>query len=44
MMSLLAHVTPNEFPMGLALFLGGVGVGVGIGAGLAAYLKFFKSR
>ena len=43
MMSLLAHVTPNEYPMGLALFLGGIGVGVGLGVGLGVYLKYFKS-
>ena len=44
MMSLLAHVTPSEFPIGLALFLGGLGLGVGIGIGLGIYAKFFKSR
>ena len=44
MMSLLAHVTPSEFPIGLALFLGGLGLGVGIGIGAGLYAKFFKSR
>jgi hypothetical protein len=40
MLSVLAHVTPYEFPIGVALFLGGVGVGVGIGV----YLRYFKAR
>ncbi len=40
MLSLLAHVTSGEYPIGLALFLGGLGTGVGLGA----YLKYFKSR
>jgi hypothetical protein len=44
MLSLLAHVTANEYPLGLALLLGGLGVGAGFGIGLGAYLKFFKSR
>jgi hypothetical protein len=44
MMSLLAHVTPGEFPIGLALFLGGLGLGVGIGIGAGLYAKFLKSR
>ena len=44
MMSLFAHVTPSEFPIGLALFLGGLGLGVGIGIGAGLYAKFFKSR
>jgi hypothetical protein len=44
MLSLLAHVTSGEYPIGLALFLGGLGVGAGIGVGLGAYLKYFKSR
>ncbi len=43
MLSLLAHVTPNEYPLGLALFLGGLGLGVGIGVGLGV-VKYFKSR
>lgn len=44
MLSLLAHVTPSEFPIGLALFLGGLGVGTGIGVGLGVYLKYFRTR
>jgi hypothetical protein len=43
MLSLLAHVTPNEYPLGLALFLGGLGLGVGIGVGLGV-VKYFRSR
>jgi hypothetical protein len=43
MLSLLAHVTPNEYPLGLALFLGGLGLGVGIGVGLRV-VKYFRSR
>ena len=43
MTSLLAHVTPNEYPLGLALFLGGLGLGVGIGVGLGM-VKYFRSR
>ena len=43
MISVLAHVTPHEFPIGLALFLGGLGLGVGIGAGLAV-IKYFRGR
>lgn len=43
MMSLLAHVTPNEYPLGLALFLGGLGIGVGIGVGLGVVM-YFRSR
>jgi hypothetical protein len=43
MMSLLAHVTPNEYPLGLALFLGGLGIGVGVGIGLGV-VKYFRSR
>jgi hypothetical protein len=43
MLSLLAHVTPNEYPLGLALFLGGLGIGVGIGVGLGV-VKYFRSR
>ncbi len=39
-MSLLAHLTPHEFPIGMALFLGGLGVGLGIGI----YLRYFKAR
>ena len=43
MLSLLAHVTPNEYPLGLALFFGGLGLGVGIGVGLGV-VKYFRSR
>ena len=43
MLSLLAHVTPNEYPLGLTLFLGGLGLGVGIGVGLGV-VKYFRSR
>ncbi len=43
MMSLLAHVTPNEYPVGLALFLGGLGVGIGFGVALGV-VKYFRSR
>jgi hypothetical protein len=43
MLSLLAHVTPNEYPLGLALFLGGLGIGVGVGIGLGL-VKYFRSR
>jgi hypothetical protein len=43
MICVLAHVTSHEFPIGLALFLGGLGLGVGIGAGLAA-MKYFRGR
>jgi hypothetical protein len=44
MMSILAHVTTSEYPLGLALFLGGLGIGAGIGVGLGVYLKYFKAR
>lgn len=44
MLTILAHVTQSEFPLGLSLFLGGLGAGIGIGVGYGAYLKFFKSR
>ncbi len=43
MLSLLAHVTSNEYPLGLALFLGGLGLGVGIGVGLGV-VKYFRSQ
>ena len=43
MLSLLAHVTPNEYPLGLALFLAGLGLGVGIGVGLGV-VRYFRSR
>jgi hypothetical protein len=39
MICVLAHVTPHEFPIGMALFLGGLGVGVGLGI----YLKYFRT-
>lgn len=44
MLTIIAHVTPSEFPIGLALFLGGLGLGAGIGIGAGLYAKFFKSR
>jgi hypothetical protein len=44
MLTVLAHVTSNEFPLGLALFLGGLGVGTGIGVGLGVYLKYWRPR
>lgn len=40
MISMLAHVTPHEFPIGMALFLGGLGLGVGFGL----YVRYFKTR
>jgi hypothetical protein len=40
MMTMLGHVTAHEFPLGLALFLGGLGVGIGI----AAYWRYFRTR
>jgi hypothetical protein len=43
-LTIIAHVTPSEFPIGLALFLGGLGLGAGIGIGAGLYAKFFKSR
>jgi hypothetical protein len=43
MMPLIAHVTESEYPLGLALFLGGVGVGVGLGVALGI-MKYFRSR
>jgi hypothetical protein len=43
MMPLLAHVTESEYPLGLALFLGGVGVGVGLGVAWGI-MKYFRSR
>lgn len=41
--SMLAHVTESEYPLGMALFLVGLGVGLGIGAGLGI-VKYFRSR
>ncbi|QDT75892.1 hypothetical protein [Lacipirellula limnantheis] len=43
MMPLLAHVTESEYPLGLALFLGGLGAGIGIGVGLGV-MKYLRSR
>ncbi|BBO35985.1 hypothetical protein PLANPX_5597 [Lacipirellula parvula] len=43
MMPLLAHVTTAEYPLGLALFLGGIGVGLGVGIGIGI-LKYFRPR
>ena len=43
MMPLLAHDTESEYPLGLALFLGGLGVGIGIGVGIGV-MKYFRSR
>jgi hypothetical protein len=40
MMFFLGHVTAHEFPLGLALFLGGLGAGVGVGI----YWRFFRTR
>ena len=42
MISVLAHVTPQEYPAGVALFLAGIGVGVGLS--VAVYLWRFRSR
>lgn len=42
MIGLLAHVTPNEFPAGLAMFLAGMGCGVGLS--VAAYRWFIRTR
>ena len=42
MISALAHVTPQEYPAGVALFLAGLGVGVGLS--VAVYLWRFRSR
>jgi hypothetical protein len=39
---LLAHVTPQEFPIGAALFIAGVSVGIGVAVGM--YLGKFRSR
>ena len=36
----LAHLTPHEFPLGVALFLGGIGVGIGVGI----YLRYFRAE
>ena len=43
MMPLLAHVTESEYPLGFALFLGGLGVGIGLGVVLGV-MKYFRSR
>jgi hypothetical protein len=42
MMTLLAHVTSNEYPAGLAMFLAGLACGVGLS--VAAYRWFLRSR
>ena len=42
MLALLAHVTPSEYPAGLAMFLAGLGTGLGLS--VAAYWGFFRSR
>jgi hypothetical protein len=41
MLYILSHVTPTEFPLGVAMFLGGIGVGIGISA---FYMRYFRSR
>lgn len=41
-MTLWAHVTPSEYPAGLAMFL--VGLACGVGLSIAAYRWFFRSR
>lgn len=43
MLPLIAHVTESEYPLGLALFLGGIGVGIGMGVALGV-MKYFRSR
>jgi hypothetical protein len=43
MMPLLAHVTETEYPLGLALFLGGLGLGIGFGVAFGI-MKYFRSR
>jgi hypothetical protein len=40
MLYILSHVTPDEFPLAMALFLGGLGIGIGVGV----YLRYFRSR
>jgi hypothetical protein len=42
MLSILAHVTPNEYPAGLAMFLAGLACGAGLS--IAAYRWFSRSR
>ena len=42
MLTLLAHVTPQEFPLGAALFIAGVSVGIGVAIGM--YYSKFRSR
>ena len=41
MMTLLAHVTPNEFPWGAVLFIAGWAAGLGT-AGV--FLRYFRTR
>ena len=40
MISIVAHVPAYEFPAGVVLFLGGLGVGLGIGV----YWRYFRAR
>jgi len=40
MSPIIAHITPDEFPVGLALFLGGLVVG----SGIAVYFRYFRSH
>ncbi|MEM9658191.1 MAG: hypothetical protein AAF961_07510 [Planctomycetota bacterium] len=40
MSSLLAHMTPTEWPIGLAMFV----LGLGIGAMLTLGIRLLKSR
>jgi hypothetical protein len=42
MIAVLAHLTPAEYPGGVALFL--AGVGVGIAASTAFFLWRYRSR
>lgn len=42
MISVLAHVTPNELPAGVAMFLAGLGTGVALT--VAAYRWLVGSR
>ncbi len=41
MLTLLAHVTPHEFPLGAVLFFAGWATGI---ASAAVYLRFFRTR
>jgi hypothetical protein len=42
MLAILAHVTPNEYPAGLAMFLAGMGAGIGLS--IAAFWGYLRSR